>query len=185
MPVILDLSYADGLYVPEAIPFSNPDLTSEIILTGSFSTAFGLSGWRIGYFSAPPADLALFNGLKMSMSICTTAVSQFAAATALSGPFDWFVDRRAEFAAGRDLATGLLDEAAIPYVRPDAFPPLLIDVSQLGGGDAVTEKLARQNVAVDPGSRFGKLTSDYIRINLGVPETALRTGIERIVELGK
>lgn len=183
MPVLLDLSYADGLYVPEAIPFSNPGLTSEIILTGSFSTAFGLAGWRIGFFSAPPADLALFNGLKMSMSICTTAVSQFAATTALSGPFDWFVDRRQEFAARRDLATGLLDNAGLNYVRPDAFPPLLIDVSGIGGGDAVADVLAGQNVAVDPGSRFGASTAGYIRINLGVAEETLSAGIAKLVEL--
>jgi aspartate aminotransferase len=171
--------------VPEAIPFQNPALTREIILTGSFSTAFGLAGWRIGFFSAPPADLALFNGLKMSMSICTTAVSQFAAATALSGPFDWFVDRREEFAAHRDLATAMLDEAGIPYIRPDAFPPLLIDVSHLGEGEAVAESLARQNVAVDPGSRFGAGTAGYIRINLGAPEATLQTGVERIVKQGR
>jgi aspartate/methionine/tyrosine aminotransferase len=184
MPVLLDLSYADGLYIPEVIPFSNPDLTREIILTGSFSTAFGLAGWRIGFFSAPPADLALFNGLKMSMSICTTAVSQFAATTALTGPFDWFVDRREEFAARRDLATALLDDAGFDYVRPDAFPPLLIDVSGMGGGDAVADELAGQNVAVDPGSRFGPATAGYVRINLGASEASLRSGIERMTKLG-
>ena len=182
--VILDLSYADGIYTPEPVRLSDPQLAEEIVLTGSFSTAHGLAGWRVGYFSSPSADRALLQGLKTAMSICTTAVSQFAAVAALGEPAEWFAERRARFAANRDSVTAMLAEAGIGYVTPDAFPPLLIDMSPFGGGDAVALRLRERGVIVDAGSSFGESTRDYIRINLGAPEEALADGVRRIVELG-
>jgi aspartate/methionine/tyrosine aminotransferase len=183
LPVILDLSYAAGQYDPQPVRFDNHRLAEEIVLTGSFSTAHGLSGWRIGFFSAPAADRALLHGLKTAMSICTTAVSQFAAVAALGEPREWFDERRAHFANHRDWATGKLAGAGMRYVKPDAFPSLLIDVAHLGGGDVMAGQLAERNVIVDPGSSFGTSTSDYIRINLGAPRRALHAGIRSIIEL--
>ena len=185
MAVILDLSYAAGLYDPAPVRFSDPKLAEEIVLTGSFSTAHGLAGWRIGYFSSPAADRVVFQGLKTAMSICTTAVSQFVAVAALGKPGDWFEQRRAHFAANRDSVTALLEEAGISYETPDAFPPLLIDVSPFGGGDQVAHRLADEGIIVDPGSSFGGSTRDYIRINLGVSPDTLAEGVARIVELGR
>ncbi len=181
--VILDLSYADGLYEPEPVRFSNPQLVEEIILTGSFSTAYGLAGWRVGYFSSPAGDRVLLQGLKTAMSICTTAVSQFAAVAALSDQNGWFEQRRAHFAANRVLVTELLDEAGVGYVMPDAFPPLLIDVGRLGGGDIAARRLADEGIIVDPGSNFGESTREYIRINLGAPGESLASGVRHIVEM--
>ncbi len=182
MAVILDLSYAAGLYEPSPVQFSNPQLAEEIVLTGSFSTAHGLAGWRIGYFCSPAADRVLLQSLKTAMSICTTAVSQFAAVAALGEPGAWFEQRRSHFAANRDLVTALLDDAGLDYLVPDAFPPLLIDVAPYGGGDAVADRLAAAGVLVDRGSSFGGSTSDYIRINLGAPQATLVDGTRRIVE---
>lgn len=183
MDVILDLSYAAGLYAPEPVRFENPTLASEIVLIGSLSHAHGMAGWRVGFFSAPPANRGLLLGLKASMSICTTSVSQHAAIAALSGPHGWLEERRASFAANRDRVTALLHEAGLDYVQPDAYPPLLIDVGKLGGGDAVAEKLAAQGVLVDPGSSFGASTAGYIRIDLGAPADALTSGVKRLVEM--
>jgi aspartate/methionine/tyrosine aminotransferase len=183
MAAILDLSYAAGQYDPRPVRFENPKLVEEIVLAGSFSTAHGLSGWRIGFFSAPAADRALLYGLKTAMSICTTAVSQFAAVAALGEPREWFEERRAHFADHRDWATGKLAGAGLRYIKPDAFPPLLIDVAHLGGGDSVADRLAERNVIVEPGSSFGTSTVSYIRINLGAPRRALHAGIRSIIEL--
>jgi len=185
MDVILDLSYAAGLYDPEPARFENPALASEIVLTGSLSHAHGMAGWRVGFFSAPPANRGPLLGLKSALSICTTTVSQHAAIAALSGASDWLEARRARFAASRDRVTALLDEAGIDYVQPDAYPPLLIDVGSFGGGNAVAGKLAARGVRVDSGASFGAAAAGYIRINLGAPGEGLTRGIERLIELAK
>ena len=187
MAVILDLSYAAGLYKPSPVQFSDPELAEQVVLTGSFSTAHGLAGWRVGYFSSPPADRVLLQGLKTAMSICTTAVSQHAAVAALEESEDWFGKRRARFAANRHLVTSMLDDAGLAYVEPDAFPPLLIDVSGEpfvpGGGDDAARRLAQEGIIVDAGSSFGESTRDYIRLNLGASGEALTRGIRRIIDI--
>lgn len=181
--VILDLSYAAGLYDPSPVQFTKPHLAEEIVLAGSFSTAHGLAGWRIGYFCSPTADRILLQGLKTAMSICTTGVSQFAAVAALGKPDDWFIARRAHFAANRDRVTTILNEAGLDYIQPDAFPSLLINVAASGGGDTVARELREQGVIVDSGTGFGESTRDYIRINLGAPEQALVDGTRQIVNI--
>jgi aspartate/methionine/tyrosine aminotransferase len=125
----------------------------------------------------------LLQGLKTAMSICTTAVSQHAAVAALGEPDDWFEARRVHFTANCNAVCSMLDEAGMSYIKPDAFPPLLIDVDNLDGGDEVARKLAEKGVLVDPGSNFGASTAGYIRINLGAPEHALTTGTGRLIEL--
>ena len=183
MAVILDLSYAAGLYAPSPVQFSDPHLAEQVVLTGSFSTAHGLAGWRVGYFSSPPADRVLLQGLKTAMSICTTAVSQHAAVAALGEPDAWFDQRRAVFGANRDLATSMLNEAGLSYIEPDAFPPLLIDVRHLGGGDAAARRLREDGFIVGAGSSFGQSTRNYIRINLGASGEALTRGVRRIIDI--
>ncbi len=181
MTVILDLSYLAGLYIADTPPLANPELASEIILIGSFSTTYGLSGWRIGFFSAPTADARTFNNLKGAMSICTTAVSQFAAVAALETSSEWLTGRMQSYAGHLDAAIHALSEAGLAFVMPDAFPPLLIDVSHLGADDVeVARRLASDaGVIVTSGSRFGRSTTGYVRVNLGVSEEVLVEGIRR------
>ena len=45
-----------------------------MLTTGSFSTVYGLSGWRAGWFTAPAEHGATMRELKQAMSICTSAV---------------------------------------------------------------------------------------------------------------
>ena len=86
MTVVLDRSLATALYDPALARFGNPELGANLVTIGSFSAGYGLAGWRVGWLSAPPETMKLFRELKQAMSICTTAVSQFAALAVLDGP---------------------------------------------------------------------------------------------------
>lgn len=179
--VILDRSYAPGIYATQP-PFPDAALASQIVTVGSFSAVHGLTGWRVGYYSAPPADIATFNNLKLSMSICTTAVSQFAARAALEEAPEWLEERRQTYATARDGAVAQLASADISTVTPDALPPLLIDARAAGDDRVLVQRLATQaGVRVEPGSRFGVSTAGFLRINLGVGAATLRTGLERAI----
>ena len=104
MTVVLDRSLATALYDPALARFGNPELGANLVTIGSFSAGYGLAGWRVGWLSAPPETMKLFRELKQAMSICTTAVSQFAALSVLDGPADWVELRRADFTRRRDEA---------------------------------------------------------------------------------
>jgi aspartate aminotransferase len=127
MQVILDRSNVPCLYDPAQAVFPNPELGARVITIGSFSAGYGLAGWRVGYFTAPTDLVAKLRGLKQAMSICTTAVSQFAALAALEGPQDWLGERRRDFVNRRELVQQRLGAVGLPAIDADAYPSLLID----------------------------------------------------------
>ncbi|HEU0113756.1 MAG TPA: hypothetical protein VFQ80_03730, partial [Thermomicrobiales bacterium] len=71
-----------------------------------------------------------------------------------------------------------------PTIRPDAYPPLAIDVRAIDRDDRrLAARLAeRAGVIVEPGSAFGPAMAGFIRIDLAVDETTLAAGTARIVQ---
>jgi aspartate/methionine/tyrosine aminotransferase len=180
--VVVDRSWATALYDPALARFSRPDLGARVYTIGSFSTGHGLGGWRVGFVSTPSDRIKPVQSLKQAMSICTTAVSQYAALAALEGPADWLEERRETFARRRDLAIAAFGQIGLPTLRPDAHSPLLIDVRPLDPDDRrLAIRLAeRAGVIVEPGSAIGAATSGFVRIDLAVEEATLTAGLARI-----
>lgn len=180
--VLLDRSLASALYDPAAAPFGNPELGARIVTIGSFSTGYGLTGWRVGWLTAPAERIPRPRELKQAMSICTTAVSQYAAMAMLDDPGGWLAARRDAFARRRDAVLAQLQVANLIPLAPDAYPALLVDVRGVDGDDRrfAARLQAATGVIVEPGSIFGPATAGYIRLDLGVPSETLQEGIARL-----
>lgn len=163
MTVILDRTLAWCWYEPDAATFPRPDLGARVLTTGSFSDAWAMHGWRVGYFSAPQSHLATMRELKQAMSICTSTMSQYAALAALEGPEDWLGRRRDTFAAERDRISGICERSNVEVLPADAWPPLL-----LRPHDAVTrEELERRlGMPLEPAEPFGDALRGYLRARL-------------------
>jgi aspartate/methionine/tyrosine aminotransferase len=182
MTVFLDRSLTTALYDPALARFGNPNLGAKVVTMGSFSAGHGLSGWRVGWLTAPLEAMKGPRALKQDMSICTTAVSQYAALAFLDMPEEWTAKRREEFARRRDDAiTGLQGSGLIP-ITPDAFPALLVDVSAVNDDDRRFAARVREEggVIVQPGSVYGPATAGFVRVDLGAPAATLRDGIARL-----
>jgi aspartate/methionine/tyrosine aminotransferase len=66
-------------------PFAALEGMAQRTLTlGSFAGAPGLSAWQVSWFAGPKALLNLVRDLKQSITICTSAPSQYAALAALA-----------------------------------------------------------------------------------------------------
>jgi aspartate/methionine/tyrosine aminotransferase len=187
MMVVLDRSVATALYDPALARFGNPELGANLVTIGSFSAGYGLAGWRVGWLSAPPETMKLFRELKQAMSICTTAVSQFAALSVLDGPAEWVELRRADFARRRDQAMARLSATPLVPVEPDAYPVLIVDVRAVDADDRRFAARLREEagVVVEAGSTFGPSTSGFVRLDLGVPAAALSIGVERLASFAE
>jgi aspartate/methionine/tyrosine aminotransferase len=187
MTVVLDRSLATALYDPALARFGNRELGANLVTIGSFSAGYGLAGWRVGWLSALPETMKLFRELKQAMSICTTAVSQFAALAVLDGPTDWANARRAEFSHRRDqVMTGLGPTPLVP-VEPAAYPALIIDVRAVDADDRRFAARLREEtgVIVEAGSVFGPTTAGFVRLDLSVPAAKLTLGIERMASFAE
>jgi aspartate/methionine/tyrosine aminotransferase len=182
MTVFLDRSLATALYDPAVARFGNPDLGAKVVAIGSFSTGHGLTGWRVGWLTAPAELMKRPRELKQDMSICTTAVSQFAALAFLDVPEESMASRREEFARRRDEAIAGLQASGLTPVTPEAFPALLIDVRTVDDDDRRFAARLRQEtgVIVQPGSLFSPATTGFVRLDLGVPAATLRDGIAQL-----
>jgi len=182
MTVVLDRSLTTALYDPTLARFGDSELGARLVTIGSFSSGYGLAGWRVGWLSAPPETMKLFRELKQAMSICTTAVSQFAALAVLDGPADWVASRREDFTRRRDQVVARLRTTPLIPLVPDAYPVLMVDVRPVDADDRrFADRLrAETGVVVTAGSTFGPATSGFVRLDLSAPAVTIATGIERM-----
>jgi len=182
MTVVLDRSLTTALYDPTLARFGDSELGARLVTIGSFSSGYGLAGWRVGWLSAPPETMKLFRELKQAMSICTTAVSQFAALAVLDGPADWIASRREDFTRRRDQVVAHLRTTPLIPLVPDAYPVLMVDVRPVDADDCrFADRLrAETGVVVTAGSTFGPATAGFVRLDLSAPAVTIATGIERM-----
>ena len=178
--VILDRSLAIGALQRDV---EQPDLAfaSHTVILGSFSGLYGLDGWRIGYYSAPAELTGPLSDLKTSMSICTPAVSQWAALAALETRDNWLPARLRACQGRLEFVRRRCAEIGVNVVAPDAAPPLLVDVRTAGDDKALTARLLTEyGVRVEAGSSVGSSTRGFLRLNLNIATSVLEEGLERV-----
>lgn len=183
MTVILDRSLAWCVYDPALARFPEPELGSKLLTTGSFSLAYEMAGWRAGYFTAPAEHAGTMLELKQAMSICTSAVSQYAALAALEEAGDWLNAKRTVMLARRDAVIERLEEAGLFVIVPDAWPWLLLDTRLIHPDDhqAATTLREQAGVRVEPASPYSPSLAGYTRITLAASEDVINEGIDRLI----
>jgi aspartate aminotransferase len=149
----------------DAKPYSIASVAGSkphVIVIGSLSKTFAMTGWRLGYTLAPKPLIDAINKLQSQSTSNPTSIAQYAALAALTGPMDSVPLMLAEYAKRRTrILNGLRAIAGVTCPEPSgafyAFP----DVSaRFGGGVSNSTALARQllerqHVAVVPGDAFG------------------------------
>lgn len=159
--VVIDRTLAWCCYEPEMATFPNRRLAENVFTLGSFSTAYAMAGWRVGYLTAPVAGVNAPEGLKQAMSICTSPITQFAALAALEDSTGWLAERSAEMRRRRDALVTACAEAGYPVASaPDAWPPMFLDRRLL---DALPHRTVSAAVGGYPG---------FERIELDMPQQA-------------
>jgi aminotransferase len=158
-----------------------PSLANRTVIVGSFSHDYRLAGWRVGYFAARGEVFARMRSLKVALSICSTAVSQFAALAAIVGPQDWIEGQRAEFARRRAAFTASLEQVSVRVVPADAFPFVWVDVRPLGVDAAeATSRLAAVGIQARAGGEFGPAGAGCLRFTLALPPDRLAAACARV-----
>jgi aminotransferase len=156
---------------------SLPGMAERTITINGFSTGYAMNGWRVGYMVGPRALIGSMMKLKQALSICSAAVSQYAALAAMTGTQEPLQEARAAVAARREATFAALDRAGIPHVRPQAgFHVLLRNT----GTDAptVSEIEETTGVRLAPGRDFG--APSWLRLSLTQPPDVLRAAIGRL-----
>jgi aminotransferase len=182
---ILALSHQHNLIVilDEALSLSPQPISDEsLIRIGSLSKHYRMSGWRMGWVSAKPEWLGPIRDLKQALSICSPAVSQWAAVAALTGPRDWLTQQETDFAVRRDYALNALTRMGFAPIDSDETYFLFVDVrsTKLSSAGFVEFALREVQVRVMPGTHFGTEGEGWVRLSLNVPMEQLSVALNRL-----
>ena len=168
-----------------------PDLQSRVVTLNGVSKSYCMTGWRIGYCTAPPELVKAMAKVQSQSTSSPNSMAQWAAIAALDGPIDFIAENCRAFAARRQLVCDALN--AMPGVScaaPDGafyvYPSIsgLIGKKQPNGQvietdtDFVRYLLEAGEVAVVPGIAFG--LSPYFRISYAASDEVLTEAMARI-----
>jgi aspartate/methionine/tyrosine aminotransferase len=171
----------DGAWTsPASLAHDDPRIASVF----TFSKTYAMTGWRIGYVTGSDQLIDTVTKVLESNSSCVSTISQIAAEAALDGPQDCVPEMNAAYRRRRDLVVDILREADMLISEPAGAFYIMADVSRsrLGSRDFALRLLRERGVAVAPGSAFGKLGKDAVRISLASSDQDLREGVGRLAE---
>jgi aspartate aminotransferase len=178
--LLTDECYSRLVY--DSAPFSAaslPGVKETVIVAGSLSKTYAMTGWRIGYVLAQPPLIDAVLKLQSHVTSNPASISQKAAVEAMRGPQDAVTAMLAEYRQRRDFVVGRL--RAIPGVtcaEPKgafyAYPNMGVPDT----ADLAARLLAEALVAVVPGEAFG--TRGHVRISYATSMTELKRGLDRI-----
>ena len=175
--VVLDEAYNE--YLEPAKRFEAVEWVRRfpnLVLSRTFSKAYGLAGLRVGYSVAQPAMTDLMNRVRQPFNV--NSIAQAAAVASLAD-VEFLERSRVLNAQGLALMQQAFDELGLTYVKSSGNFVLV----KVGDAAAVNEKLLRAGVIVRPVGNYG--LPEWLRISVGLPEeiqvflAALRAALGR------
>jgi aspartate aminotransferase len=184
--VMTDECYHRFLYSGD--PYSMaafPGMKETVIVAGSLSKTYAMTGWRVGFVLAPAAVTGAVVKLQSHSTSNVNSIAQKAAIEALRGPQESVTIMLAEYKKRRDYVVARLRQMPGVHANmPDGAFYAYPNVSAaFTGGIAnslqFAEKLlAEELVAVVPGEAFG--TRDHVRISYATSLKELERGMDRM-----
>lgn len=137
----------------------------NLLVSRTFSKAYGLAGLRVGFGLAQPELTDLLNRIRQPFNVNTLA--QAAAVAALNDKD--FLEKSAQINAdGYRFLTGSFREMGLEYV-PSHGNFVLVKVGEDdGAGSRINLELLKKGIIVRPVNAYG--LPKWLRISIGLPE---------------
>jgi len=183
LAVISDEIYERLVYTEPHINFATlPGMYERTIVLSGMSKSFAMTGWRIGYVTAPPDLLDAMRKLHQYLIMSAPTMGQVAAVEALLYGEDDVAAMRAEYDRRRRLIVDGFNALGLPCFEPGgafyAFPN--ISVTGLSAAEFCERLLLEERVAVVPGSAFGRSGEGFVRASYATSAASIEKALERI-----
>jgi aspartate aminotransferase len=160
----------------------------HLVILGSLSKTYSMTGWRAGYALAAKSVVANLSKLQSQQTSNATSVVQKAAIAALSGSQECVAKFRAEFIDLRDYMLKKLAEIpGVTCTKPEGAFYVYPNISAFLGKSGIrtatelaTRLLHEAHVVAVPGEAFG--TGEHIRISYPVTKENIDEGTRRMGE---
>lgn len=185
-----DECYSHFVYEPHK-PFSiasAPNSKERVIIVGSVSKTFAMTGWRIGYALAPEPLIQAMIKIQSQSTSNPTSIAQYAALEAMRGSMDSVPVMLSEYARRRKrIVEGLREIDGVTCEWPGgafyAFPNVS---THLQGKEALAKSctdlakdlLEKAHVALVPGEAFG--APGFLRISYATSLERIEEGLRRL-----
>ena len=189
IPLMTDECYCHFVYEGEPFSIASlPGAKENVVVVGSLSKTYAMTGWRVGFALAPAPLVSAMTKLQSHSTSNPTSIAQKAAVQALNGPQESVGQMLAEYRRRRAYVIPTL--RSIPGVtcaEPEGAFYAYPNIGQFLGTEGLTttldfsEKLLHEaHVAVVPGEAFG--TREHVRISYATSMAELERGLQRLGE---
>ena len=162
--------------------YTRPGMRERTVVINSFSKAFSMTGWRIGYCYGPEWLIDEVVKVATFFNSCPNSVGQRAALSALRMKQTVFDEMAAEYEARCQLVYGRLETMPGIKVHPSQGSFYLFPNVEEIMEDATRfalELLDREQVVVIPGEAFGSSGKGCVRISCTVNQAQLSEAMNR------
>jgi aspartate aminotransferase len=164
------------------------DCKEHVVVLGSLSKTYAMTGWRAGFALGPKAVIAAMSKLQSQSTSNTASMVQRASIAAVSGPQECVGEMRADYIklrdrvlAGFETIPGLT--CTVPQGAFYVYPNVKNFIGKGGvksATDLAAKLLSEAHVVVVPGEAFG--TNEHIRLSYAVSHDVVDEGVKRMRE---
>ncbi len=181
--VISDEIYDSLVYGVEHVCFAAlPGMKERTITLGGFSKSYAMTGWRVGYATAPAEILRGLVRVHQYTVMSVPSMSQLAALAAIQHGADHVEEMRVKYDRRRQLIVSRLNDIGLETFMPQgafyAFPK--IECTGLDDELFAKNLLAEEKVAVVPGSAFGDGGAGFVRCSYATRYEKIEKALDRI-----
>jgi aspartate aminotransferase len=187
--VMLDECYVYLTFAGEIVSGAScTECKEHVIVLGSLSKTYAMTGWRAGFALGPKPIIAAMSKLQSQSTSNTASMVQRASIAALVSSQECVVEMRQDYIKLRDrILEGFKTIPGLTCTVPEGAFYVYPNVSAfLGKGgiktasDLASKLLTEAHVVTVPGEPFG--TSEHIRLSYAVSADVIDKGVERIRE---
>ncbi|MEW5693892.1 MAG: aminotransferase class I/II-fold pyridoxal phosphate-dependent enzyme [Candidatus Hydrogenedentota bacterium] len=164
--IISDELYAELTYDGEYISFGSfKKIKSRLMLISGLSKAWAMTGWRIGYVCAPSEIIEMIVKIHQYSIMCAPVMAQFAAIEALKNGNRDKDEMVEEYNTRRKFIYKGLKDIGFDVNLPEGAFYIFPSIKETGMKSErfCLKLLAKEKVAVVPGTAFGDYGEGYIR----------------------
>jgi aspartate aminotransferase len=160
----------------------------HIIVLGSLSKTYAMTGWRAGFALGPKPVISSLSKLQSQSTSNATSIVQKAAIAALTSSQECVAEFRAEFIELRDhMLAALAKIPGVTCTKPEGafyvYPNISAYLGKSGiktATELATRLLHEGHVVAVPGEAFG--TREHIRLSYPVTKQNIDEGVRRLGE---
>lgn len=158
-------------------------MKQRAVTLNGFSKAYSMTGWRIGYVSAPKELIQAVNKVHQVNTTSAPSFVQKAAIAALREEQNEVEDMVAEYRRRRDYAVAEINAInGISCLEPTGAFYIFINIRSLGVSSAEFAEYLLQNekIAMVPGDVFGPGGEGYLRMSFANSFENIVEGVKRL-----